>query len=96
MIKKCNICNSELFEDEKGELFCPDCEAEEFLETFDENDDSWMNNKFKVVKPKTKSVTIRINISDIEKAKKYAKSKNVPYQSLLKDIIHRSLDKEAC
>ena len=36
MIKKCKICDSELFEDEKGELFCPDCEAEEFLEDLEE------------------------------------------------------------
>lgn len=95
MIKKCEICDSELFEDEKGELFCPDCEADEFLETFDENDDSWMKNKFKIIKPKTKPVTIRINVADIEKAKKIAKDKNVAYQTLLKNVIHQNLDKEA-
>ncbi|MEI8389712.1 MAG: hypothetical protein WCG23_07475 [bacterium] len=53
MTKNCNICKSELFEDEKGELFCPDCEANKFSEIFNENDDSWMNNKFKILRPNT-------------------------------------------
>lgn len=91
MTKKCEICKNEMFEDEKGEFFCPNCEAEEFLTSFDENDDSWMKNKFKIVKPKTKSVTIRMNVYDIEKVKNIAKKKNVPYQTLLKEIIHKNL-----
>ena len=91
MTKKCEVCKTEMFEDEKGELFCPDCEAEAFLTSFDETDDSWMENKVKVVQPKTKPVTIRMNVYDINKAKSLAKSKNVPYQTLLKEIIHKNL-----
>lgn len=94
MIKKCAICNSELFKDETGELFCPDCYAGEFLKTFDEKDDSWMKNKFKVIQPKTKPITIRMNVSDIEKAKTLAKIKGLPYQTLLKEIIHNNLKEE--
>ncbi len=95
MTTKCKLCKNELFEDENGDLFCPDCEADKFLTTFDENDDSWLNSKFKTVKPKTKPVTLRMNINDIEKAKKIAKLSNMPYQKLLKDIIHENLSKEA-
>lgn len=90
-MKKCEICNSELFMDEKNELFCPECETSSFLTTFDEEDDSWMGQNFKIVKPKTKSVTIRLYISDIEKAKSVAKDKNIPYQALIKDILHKNL-----
>lgn len=92
MIRKCEICNNELFEDENDKIFCPKCKSQEFVSQFDENDDSWMSYKFKIVRPKTKPVTIRMNIYDFEKAKELAKSKNMPYQSLLKEIIHRNLD----
>jgi predicted DNA binding CopG/RHH family protein len=92
MIKKCEICKSELFQDENGEWFCPDCVADEFMEKFNPNDDSDIENaKWEVVKPKTKPVTIRLNEVDIQRAKKLAKEKKVPYQSLLKEIIHKNL-----
>lgn len=91
MIKKCNICDNEMVQDESNEWFCPSCEAEIFMSTFDKEDDSWMQTKLKVVLPKTKSVTIRLNVYDIEKAKKLAKNKNMPYQTLIKDIIHKNL-----
>ncbi len=90
MTKKCEICDTEMFQDEHNEWFCPNCEAEDFMTSFEDNDD-WMKTKFKVVQPKTKSVTIRLNIYDIEKAKKIAKDKNLPYQSLIKEIIHKNL-----
>jgi len=88
---KCEKCNNEMFQDEKNEWFCPTCEADDFIMSFDENDDGWMKTKFKIIKPKTKSVTIRLNICDIEKAKEIAKEKNLPYQTLIKDIIHKNL-----
>ena len=91
MIKKCDICESKLFQDDKNEWFCPQCEAEDFLTTFEQENDDWMKTKFKVVQPKTKAITIRLNIYDIEKAKQIAKSKNLPYQTLIKDIIHKNL-----
>ena len=91
MDKKCDICGNELYQDDKNEWFCSTCEAEDFLMAFDKEDDNWMTTKFKVVQPKTKSVTIRLNIFDIEKAKQLAKDKNLPYQTLIKDIIHKNL-----
>lgn len=91
MTKKCKICDNEMFQDENNELFCPNCEAGSFLATFNEDNDEWMNSKIKVVQPKTKSVTIRLNVYDIEKAKKMAKDKNLPYQTFIKEIIHKNL-----
>lgn len=91
MLKKCDICKTEMFQDENNEWFCPNCEAEDFITTFDEGDDSWMKTKFKVVQPKTKAVTIRFNVHDIEKAKKIAEKQNVPYQTLIKEIVHKNL-----
>ncbi len=92
MSEKCKKCNTELFQDDKGEWFCPDCEADEFMESFNPEDDSDINNaKWQVVKPETKPVTIRLNVVDIQRAKKIASEKNVPYQTLLKEIIHKNL-----
>ncbi len=90
MANNCEKCNTEMFQDENNEWFCPNCEAEDFMTSFEDNDD-WMKTKFKVVQPKTKSVTIRLNVYDIEKAKKMAKDKNLPYQTLIKEIIHKNL-----
>ncbi len=92
MKKTCTRCNTELFKDETGELFCPECYANEFLNTFNEKDDSDVkNNKWKVIAPKTKPITIRIPLKDLEKLKSMAKLKNTPYQKLLKGIIHTYL-----
>jgi predicted DNA binding CopG/RHH family protein len=90
-MKKCDICGNELFYDENDELFCPDCEANELLEAFDEADDSWLKKAHKVVMPKTKPITIRLNVYDIEKAKEQALALRIPYQTLLKDIIRNKL-----
>ncbi|MDR1168479.1 MAG: BrnA antitoxin family protein [Heliobacteriaceae bacterium] len=90
-MKKCDICGNELFYDENDKLFCPDCEANEFLETFDEADDRWLEKAHKVVMPKTKPITIRLNVYDIEKAKAQALALSIPYQTFLKDIIHKKL-----
>lgn len=92
MTKKCEKCKTELFQDKDGEWFCPECEAEDFLETFNPEDESDIETaQWKVVKPETKPVTIRLNVVDIQRAKKLAKERNMPYQTLLKEIIHKNL-----
>lgn len=91
MAKKCKICNTELYKDENDELFCANCEAEEYLNSFDEEDNTWLKNTPELIKPETKPVTIRLNVVDIQRAKKLATEKNVPYQTLLKEIIHKNL-----
>lgn len=92
MSKKCPKCKSELFLDKDKELFCPECEAEKFLKDFNPEDESDLETaEWKVVRPETKPVTIRLNVIDIQLAKKKAKEKNMPYQTLLKEIIHKNL-----
>ncbi len=91
MTKKCNICENEMFQDENDEWFCPDCETNDFVTSFDKDNDDWMKTKFKIIQPKKKSVTIRLNVYNIKKAKKIAKDKNLPYQTLIKEIIHKNL-----
>lgn len=95
-LKKCQICNEmveDIYETNSGVEACGDCFADDFLETFDENEDDFIfeNAKWEVVKPETKPITIRLNVIDIERAKKLAKEKNMPYQTLLKEIIHKNL-----
>jgi predicted DNA binding CopG/RHH family protein len=95
-LKKCEMCNEsveDLYETDKGQMLCGDCFATDFLETFDETDDSWLDNvkNWKVVRPETKPITLRINVMDIQRAKKIAKEKNMPYQTYLKEIIHKNL-----
>ena len=76
MKETCTQCNTELFKDETGELFCPECYANEFLNTFNENDDSDITNKkWRVTTPKTKPVTIRMPLKDLDSIKNLAKIK---------------------
>ncbi len=92
MSKKCEKCKSELFLDKDKAWFCPECEADEFLEDFNPEDESDIQtSEWKVVKPETKPVTIRLNVVDVQIAKKLAKERNMPYQTLLKEIIHKNL-----
>ena len=94
-LKKCEICEEkveDLYEADDKKMLCGDCFATEFLKTLDENDDSDADSEeWVLIKPETKPVTIRMNVIDIQRAKKLAKEKNVPYQTLLKEIIHKNL-----
>lgn len=98
-LRKCEICADkvvDLYETQANKLVCGDCFASDYLENVDETDTSWINKaansgEAKVVKPKTKPVTIRLNEIDIEIAKRTAKQRNMPYQTLLKEIIHKNL-----
>lgn len=99
MTKKLHICpeckdkTEDLYETEDGRMLCGDCFAGDFLKTFDENDDSWMDDieSVRIVTPETKPVTIRINVMDIQRAKRKAKEKGIPYQTLIKNIIHENI-----
>ena len=94
-LKPCQACKEkveDLYETDTGRMLCGDCFATDFLKTFDENDDSDIENaEWKIVTPETKPITIRINVVDIQRAKRKAKEKGMPYQTLLKNIIHEHL-----
>ncbi len=43
---------------------------------------------------KTKPLTLRIPLSEIERCKRIAKKKGLPYQTYIKSILKQALDKE--
>ena len=44
--------------------------------------------------PRSKSVTIRIPLRDLEAAQRLADQKGLPYQTYMKMLLHQALDKE--
>ena len=44
--------------------------------------------------PKSKSVTIRIAVRDLEAAQRLADRKGLPYQTYMKMLLHQALEKE--
>ena len=46
---------------------------------------------FPNLKPTTRPVSIRISIADLNRVKERANETNVPYQSLIKEYIHKGV-----
>ena len=46
---------------------------------------------FPNLKPTTRPVSIRISISDLNRVKERANETNIPYQSLIKEYIHKGV-----
>ncbi len=44
------------------------------------------------LKPTTRPVSIRISVSDLNRVKERANETNVPYQSLIKEYIHKGVN----
>jgi len=44
--------------------------------------------------PRSKSVTIRIPVRDLEAAQRFADRKGLPYQTYMKMLLHQALEKE--
>ncbi len=44
--------------------------------------------------PKSKSITIRLPIRDLEAAQRFADRKGLPYQTYMKMLLHQALEKE--
>jgi predicted DNA binding CopG/RHH family protein len=42
----------------------------------------------------TKSVTIRLAVHDVETAQELAEKRGLPYQTLIKTLLHQALEKE--
>lgn len=96
--KKCRKCNIEMYQDDRGVWFCPDCVLEEIHPAFlDERLDH--PGKLKrpyVLEPPTKQVSIRLPVGDLELARKLSRRKGVPkYQTYIKTLLHEALVKEA-
>ncbi len=98
MTKRCRKCGEEMYRDDQGKWFCPDCILEEIDPNFldEDRDDRGKLRRPYVLEPSTKQVSIRLPLSDLELAKRLAKHKGIPkYQSYIKTLLHRALTKEA-
>jgi len=95
--KECGKCGAEMYRDDKGHWFCPECILKEldcgFLDE-DRTDPGDLKRRF-VLQPPTKPVSIRIAIPDLERAKMLARKRGIPkYQTYLKTLLHDALIKE--
>lgn len=96
--KKCGKCGTEMYQDDQGEWFCPDCIVKEIEPAFlDERLDH--PGKLKrpyLLSPPTKQVSIRLAVSDLELARKLARRKGIPkHQTYIKTLLHEALAREA-
>src|SRR5262245_13541848 len=93
--KKCGI---NMYQDDRGEWFCPDCVIEEIEPEFlDETQIGRGELKRPyVLEPPTKQVSLRMPVVDLELARKLARRKGIPkYQTYIKTLLHEMLVKEA-
>lgn len=98
MIKRCRKCGAEMYQDDQGQWFCPDCILEEVDPAFldEAQDDRGELKRPYLLAPTTKQVSIRLPVTDLELAKRLAKRKGVPkYQTYIKTLLHRALVKES-
>jgi len=98
MTKKCRKCGEEMYQDDQGQWFCPDCILQQIDPAFldEEQDDRGELKRPYVLEPPTKQVSIRLPVTDLELAKRLAKRKGIPkYQSYIKTLLHEALLKEA-
>jgi len=98
MTQTCAKCGTEMYQDDQGQWFCPDCILEELDPAFldEEQDNPGDLSRPYVLEPPTKQVSIRLSITDLELAKRLAKQKGIPkYQSYIKTLLHEALIKEA-
>lgn len=96
--KKCKKCGTEMYMDDQGKWFCPDCVIEEIQPDFlDEKKVGRGELKRPyVLEPPTKQVSLRLSVSDLDLARKIARRKGVPkYQTYIKTLLHKMLIKEA-
>jgi len=96
--RSCKKCKTEMYQDDQGKWFCPDCILREIDPNFlDEKLDQ--PGKLKrpfILEPATKQVSIRLAITDLELARKLARRKGIPkYQTYIKSLLHDTLVKEA-
>jgi predicted DNA binding CopG/RHH family protein len=98
MTKKCKTCRQVMYQDDRGQWFCPDCILEEIEPAFldEEREDRGELKRPYVLEPPTKQVSIRLPVTDLERAKRLARRKGIPkYQSYIKTLLHEALIKEA-
>ena len=82
------------FRSEKEEAEWWDAHPEVITELFLKAKREGRIKRLPVVRGATKSVTIRLPIADIETAQEIADKRGLPYQTYIKSLLHRALERE--
>ena len=82
------------FRSEKEEAQWWDSHPEVITELFIQAKKEGKIKSLPVVRGATKSVTIRMPIIDIESAQRLAEQRGLPYQTYIKGLLHRALERE--
>jgi len=82
------------FKSEREEAEWWDAHPEVITELFLKAKKEGKIKRLPLVRGATKSVTIRMPIADIETAHDLAEKKGLPYQTLIKGLLHQALERE--
>jgi predicted DNA binding CopG/RHH family protein len=82
------------FRSEKEEAQWWDAHPEVITELFMQAKKEGKIKRLPVVRGATKPVTIRMAVVDIESAQRLAEQRGLPYQTFIKGLLHRALERE--
>jgi predicted DNA binding CopG/RHH family protein len=83
-----------IFKSEKEEAQWWDAHPDVITELFVQAKKEGKLKRLPVFRGATKSVTIRMPIVDIESAQRLAEQRGLPYQTYIKGLLHRALERE--
>ena len=82
------------FRSEREEAAWWDAHPEVITELFLKARKEGRIKRLPVVRGATKPVTIRMQVADVEAARKIAERRGVPYQTYIKGLLHQALERE--
>jgi len=82
------------FRSEREEAEWWDAHPEVITELFLKAKKEGKIKRLPVVRGATKSLTIRVPIADIEAAREIAEKRGLPYQTYIKGLLHRAIERE--
>jgi predicted DNA binding CopG/RHH family protein len=82
------------FKSEKEEAEWWDAHPEIITELFLKAKKEGKIKRLPVIRGATKSVTIRMQIADIQTAQEIAGKRGLPYQTFIKGLLHQALERE--
>jgi predicted DNA binding CopG/RHH family protein len=83
------------FKSEREEAQWWDAHPEVVTELFEKAKKEGRIGRLPRVRGATKSVTIRLPIADLETAQEIADKRGLPYQTLIKGLLHQALERES-
>lgn len=82
------------FKSEKEEAEWWDAHPDEITKRFLQAKAEGKLKRLPPVQGATRSVTIRLAVKDVEAAQELAEKRGLPYQTLIKTLLHQALEKE--